>query len=277
MQKIRLFDIQKFSLNDGPGIRTTVFFKGCNLKCVWCHNPESLDFKKQLSFSKNKCTSCTKCIECNNKVHSFTKEHKINYGACEACGKCVDICSGNALKIYGYDKSINEIMDIILEDKIFYKDQGGVTFSGGEATMQSDNLITLAKKCKENNIHTCLETNGIINSKILEKLTEVIDLFLVDFKIHDPTTHLKYTGVSNQKLFQTLEILENNKSLVTLRCPIIPGINDTNEHLNFINQTSKKYKCIKNTEILNYHTIGEHKWEEVGKKLDYCKKANRST
>lgn len=269
-QKATLFNIQRFSLNDGSGIRTTVFFKGCNFKCAWCHNPESFSSVPQISVDHNKCTNCRKCeTACENKVHIFNNNsHTINEEACTHCLSCVDICPSKAISVIGKEWTIEETVSECMKDKMYYqKDNGGVTFSGGEATLQYDFLLELAKSLKELGIHTCLETNGALSSKKLTELSKYIDVFLFDFKHYDDNLHKKYIGSSNKIVFESLQLLGKLNKNVVLRCPIIPNINDCDQHFDMINSLKQKYKNISKVELMPYHSIGTSKWNNLS--MDY--------
>lgn len=258
-----VFHIQRFSLQDGPGIRTTVFLKGCNMRCAWCHNPESFSPKPQLSVDFNKCTLCGLCETiCEHNVHHISDDiHRLNTKACLSCGKCVSQCLQQAMTIIGETLSAEAVMAVIKKDCAFYrKSGGGVTFSGGEATIQYDFLLTLLKCCKQEGIHTCVETNGAVSSERLASLAEFTDLFLVDFKLADNTLHQKYVGMSNHIVYETLVQLDALKKEVILRCPIIPSINDTDFQFDSIRRVKTSHNNISSVEIMPYHNIGVQKW-----------------
>lgn len=265
-----VFDIQKFSVNDGPGIRTTVFLKGCNLRCLWCHNPESFEIKPQLSFESSKCIGCKKCLEvCPENVHEFVEgKHIVHFNQCIECGKCIDVCIPNALKIIGKEMSVEKVICEILSDKIFYDSSGGgVTFSGGEPTLQFDFLLKLIEECKRQNIHVCVDTNGIMEQCKREQLGKVCDLFLVDYKATDTNIHRKLVGDGNSEVIKTLEYFNSINKPVILRCPVIPGLNDSKDHFESIKQIKKKYKNIQSVDLMAYHATGRKKWVDIG--LDY--------
>ncbi len=264
-----VFDIQKFCVHDGPGIRTTVFLKGCMMSCLWCHNPESLQQKIQLSYDNEKCLSCKACSQCPNEVHVFEEQnHTVNFKNCKACGKCIELCPVNALKLIGKEMTVDEIMSQVLKDKKYYdSSSGGVTFSGGESTMQFDFLLELLKASKANGISTAIETNGIIPRERLEQLVELVDIFLFDFKATNETDHKNFTNVDKSIVLSSLEFLDSRSANIILRCPIIPNYNDNKEHFDAIKSLRNKYNSINSVDIMAYHDIGRHKWEQVG--LDY--------
>lgn len=257
--KATIFDIQRNSFVDGPGIRTTVFFKGCNLKCKWCHNPESQSFEKQMMFYQNKCTGCGKCKDiCQN-----------NLKTCDLCGKCIDICPSNARRICGKEYTVDEVLKTICKDKAFYENSGGgVTFSGGECMLHIDFLKELLKKCKGNGIHTAVDTAGSVPWQNFEKIMPYTDLFLYDVKCFSETLHIEGTGSSNKLILENLKKLSDNfKGCIIIRIPIIPGFNDYVEEIVQISEFLKNihYNAI---EILPYHKMGENKYSALGIKYN---------
>ena len=255
-QKAMIFDIQRNSYVDGPGIRTTVFFKGCPLCCVWCHNPESQSAKPQMLFYKNKCTGCGKCRE---KCPSALEK-------CDLCGKCTLYCPHDAREICGKEYTVDEVLREVVKDKKFYENSGGgVTFSGGECMLQIDFLEEILKACKENGIHTAVDTAGHVPYERFEKILPYTDLFLYDIKCFDSKKHREYTGVGNEWILENLKRLLATNTPVWVRIPIIPTVNDTEEEM----QSIKAYifSCGKpeKIELLPYHAMGEHKYTAIGK------------
>ena len=251
--KATIFDIQRNSFVDGPGIRTTVFFKGCNMRCKWCHNPESQSAKKQMMFYKDKCIGCGKCAAVC--PHQLKK--------CDFCGKCELYCPADARKICGREYSVDEVFNEIAKDKIFYENSGGgATFSGGECMLQTDFLCEILKKCKENGIHTAVDTAGNIPWQYFEKILSYTDLFLYDVKAISDDLHKQGTGVSNRLILENLEKLSGRKDIV-VRIPLIGGFNDSESEVSCIAEFLKHIKCEK-VEILPYHAMGEHKYEALG-------------
>ncbi len=242
-----IFNIQRFCVNDGPGIRTTVFLKGCPLSCVWCHNPESQRFEPEILFYKDKCTGCGRC-KC---VTAADRDFVCFNGAKEICGKTV---------------SADEITAEVLKDKPFYENSGGgVTLSGGEPLAQYDFSLELLKKAKENGIHTAIETCGYAEkSKILE-IAKYVDLFLFDCKETDQELHKKYTGVDNKIILDNLKALSDAGSKIILRCPIIPGFNDREEHFKGISEIADKFSGIEHIEIEPFHPLGESKYSALNR------------
>ena len=270
-----IFNIQHFSINDGPGIRTVVFFKGCPLNCAWCHNPEGKSIGKELSFLQKNCTLCGKCAKiCPNGVHSFKDDkHIINREKCALCGKCAETCVMSALEILGKQRTSEEIMSDIAKDDVFLCDGGGVTFSGGEPFMQFDALYELLKLCKAKGYSTCIETSGYTDTENIIKASKYTDCFLYDCKETNSENHKKYIGVDNSLILRNLSALNDEGAYVILRCPIIPGVNDRREHFESIADLIKKYSCIKSAEFMPYHPLGVQKSLQIGKKTTYTQKS----
>lgn len=263
-----IFNIQHFSVNDGPGIRTVVFFKGCPLSCAWCHNPESKSKEKELSFAVKNCTLCGKCAAvCPNGVHTFENGmHLIDRNKCSLCGKCADVCVMSALEILGKRLTCEEIMIEIAKDDVFITTaDGGVTFSGGEPFMHFEALYELLKLCKIKGYSTCIETSGYANTENIVRASDYTDWFLYDCKETDPENHKKFIGTDNSLILKNLSVLNDAGAKVILRCPIIPGVNDRAEHFENIAALSKKYTCIKSVEFMPYHPLGIQKAVQIGK------------
>ena len=254
-----IFDVERNSFVDGPGIRTTVFFKGCNLKCAWCHNPESQDFKSQMMFYRDKCKVCGKC-----KSICSTPEN------CTLCGKCTFYCPVDARKVCGKEYTVDEVFGEIIKDKAYYENSGGgVTFSGGECMLQIDFLLEILKKCKENGIHTAIDTAGNISFGSFEKILPYTDLFLYDIKIINSEKHKKYTGVSNELILENLKKLFVSNEKMWIRIPVIADVNDSVEDMlkikAFLDQCGKPEKV----ELLPYHAMGENKYASIGRDVQY--------
>ncbi len=250
--KAIIFDIERNSYVDGPGIRTTIFFKGCNLRCKWCHNPESQAFKPQIMFYKNKCTGCGKCARvCPNNLQK-----------CDFCGKCDLFCPNDARKICGKEYSVDEVLKEVIKDKTFYEtSDGGVTFSGGECMLQIDFLTKILKKCKENNIHTAVDTAGNVPFEYFEKILPYTDLFPYDVKCHDEKLHIEGTGVSNKLILDNLKKLSQIADII-IRIPVIPEFNESPEEIGNIAEFLNSIN-LKNVELLPYHQMGEHKYNAL--------------
>ena len=266
-KKGTVFNIQRFCVNDGPGIRTTVFLKGCMLNCAWCHNPESKSRKPQLMFYANKCIGCMECLKaCALGAHALAEggAHSIDRDRCTACGACARACVG-ALEICGAEKSVDEVITEVLKDESFYKNSGGgMTLSGGDPFMQHEFSLELLKAAKQNGIHTCIETCGYVSTDILERFVPYVDIFLWDIKESDEQRHVEYTGVSNRQILDNLRYLDRVGASVVLRCPIIPEYNCRDAHLHFIGELAESLDSVIRVDVEPYHPLGSSKSEALG-------------
>lgn len=250
-----VFDIQRCSYVDGPGIRTTVFFKGCNLRCRWCHNPESQSSERELLFYRNSCIGCGKCRE--------VCPHHLNF--CDLCGKCARVCPADARQICGKEMTVDEIFSIVEKDKTYYdRSGGGVTASGGECMLQIDFLTGFLKKCKGAGISTAVDTAGDVPFSYFEKVLPYTDLFLYDVKAVTPALHAEGIGVPNARILDNLKRLSERAEII-VRVPVIGGFNDTEEEIGKIADFLKTIH-IRSVECLPYHNLGEHKYEALGRR-----------
>ncbi len=267
-----ILDIQKFSIHDGPGIRTTVFLKGCPLNCLWCHNPESKSFNPQLSYDINKCNMCRKCeTVCPVKAHKFEKNvHHIEYSACTLCGKCVEACPAGSLSIYGKVMSVDEIIAEVEKDKSFFDNTGGgITISGGEPLSRIEFTLALAKAAKEREIHVTVETSGFAPQESMEKIADYTDLFLFDYKVSDNELSEKLIGIKDLgKISENLDLIYSKKKDIIIRCPFIPEHNITEKHFRQIAELEEKYPDLLGIEILPYHNFGKNKADNIGDKYE---------
>lgn len=249
-----LFDIERNSYVDGPGIRTTVFFKGCNLKCAWCHNPESQSTKPQMMLYQNQCIGCGKCrTVCPNE-------------ACTLCGRCTLFCPADARKVCGKAYTVDEVFAEIIKDRAFYENSGGgVTFSGGECMLQIDFLYEILKKCKENGIHTAVDTAGHVPFEHFAKILPYTDLFLYDVKLLDSEKHKQFVGVGNELILENLKKLLRAGARVWVRTPIIAAVNDNAAELQQIKALLAQWGSPEKIELLPYHAMGAHKYTALGK------------
>ena len=257
----KVFDIQRMSVHDGPGIRTTVFLKGCPLRCLWCHNPESQSFDRSIGFSADKCTACGNCAEVC-KAHSVKDgSHRYDRSICVACGKCTDVCLNQAILRSGKDVTADEVIREVMKDKTFYKNSGGgVTFSGGEPLSQPQFLLELLMAAKQAGLHTAVDTSGFGKSETVREIAPYTDLFLFDWKESDEQKHIEFTGVSHRQILENLRILDGLKAKVFLRCPIVPNLNDRTEHLDGIADLAAAFSCIEEVYVMAYHTLGNGKY-----------------
>lgn len=261
-----IFDIQRFCVHDGPGIRTTVFLKGCPLKCIWCHNPESQKATVDLAFYAYKCISCGDCVQaCPENCHTFVNEkHVYDRSVCISCGKCATACTCGSLELLGSKKSVADIIAETLKDKNFYKNSGGgMTVSGGDPLMQEDFLVALLKNAKAEGIHTCVETCGFASQKTVAKVAEYTDIFLYDIKETDDDRHKALTGVPFSPILHNLMYLDSLGARIILRCPLIPEINTREKHLQNIAKIAASLDHILEVNVMAYHLLGEGKYDAL--------------
>ena len=266
-EKTLIVDIKRNALDDGPGIRTLIFFKGCPLSCVWCQNPEAKSPFMELYFDKEMCVECGKCLEiCVQNAIKFDNKYRIDRSLCNLCGICIDVCPNKALKFVGKNYTIEELMKIILKDKVFYDNSGGgVTLSGGEPLYHIDFVHNLLKELKKEEIHVCIETCGFYNKNQFEKLIlPYVDLIYFDLKLSDPILHAQYCKVSNERIFENFEIVIKKQNIEVLpRIPLIPEITDTPENLRKLARYLKTLH-VKKIGFLPYNPLWLSKPERIG-------------
>lgn len=261
-----IFEIEKFAVHDGPGIRSVVFLKGCPLHCIWCHNPESWQLKPELLYLAEKCLGCGQCVAvCPNHCHAVDSAgHRIDRFKCNGCGRCAGVCPVHALEVSGTVFELEEGLDHLMQDKIFYDTSGGgVTLSGGEPLVQFEFTFALLEKLKQQQVHTCIETCGSAPWNRIELLLPLVDLWLWDVKAQ-PGQYRELTGGDPRLIFGNLRKLDASGSSIVLRCPLIPGVNDTASHLRFIADTANSLKQIREIHIEPYHPLGENKRVHLG-------------
>lgn len=279
-EEVFISAIQRYSVHDGPGIRTVVFFLGCPLRCEWCHNPETSNAKPQLMMNHQLCSRCDVCInKCPNNAIYISELGRIatKWEKCNNCFKCIDECYYMARQLTGKPYTVEEVFDEVKKDKIVYKNTyGGITLSGGEPTLYPDFCNEVLKRCKMLKINTAIETCGYCDFNNFEKMIDNIDLFLYDFKLFDKEKHKKYTGVDNQIILQNLKRLLDRNKKVIIRIPLIPGVND--DVCEFTNMLSfiRGLKKIEYIHIMPFHQIGSLKYDmlEVDYKMRMLKEEN---
>jgi len=260
-----IFDVKKFSIHDGPGIRTTIFFKGCPLACLWCHNPESQSREPELIFWESRCIKCGACREACGPG-AIAADLTVNAEKCTLCGDCVAACYAEAREMVGQKMTAAQVMAEIERDVPFYDEsEGGVTFSGGEPLAQPDFLLSLLQACQERDIHTAVDTCGFAPWPVLDTIRKYVDLFLYDLKLMDEAQHRRFTGASNELIFSNLRALSERGHNIFLRVPIVPGVNDSDEHVRRMGAFAAALPHLKQVDVLPYHHIAAEKYQRLGK------------
>lgn len=262
-----VFNIQRYSIDDGPGVRTTVFVKGCPLSCRWCSNPESQCHAPQMCYRYTSCKKCGKCIaRCPNGAISMGEDGVVfDHDKCVLCGKCVKGCLYEALSISGKVMTAQEAFDVVVRDKDYYGAEGGCTCSGGEILSQADFVAAVFRICRENGIHTNADTSGFGSREALKKIMEYADMFYYDMKSLDPVIHEKYTGVPLQPILDNLKYLAGSGIPVVIRIPLIPTVNASEKDLNAYGAFVKEYLPDSLVSMLPYHEYGKNKYRMIGR------------
>lgn len=257
-----VFDIKKYAIHDGPGIRTTVFFKGCPLQCQWCHNPESWKDQAELGFRRGRCLRCGQCVDaCPSEAISLDGDHPItDTEICRLCGQCIDVCLVGARQIIGEQMTVGEVMAEVERDVIFYDQSGGgVTFSGGEPLMQPDFLLALLNQCRKQNIHTAVDTSCYAEPEIVESIAEIVDLFLCDLKHTNNEMHERFTGVGNNLILDNIRLISQAGRKIIIRVPIIPGFNDDSANIEATGEFAASLQGVGRIDILPFNRGGVEK------------------
>lgn len=268
MTKGLVLDIKRTSVSDGPGIRTAVFLKGCPLRCIWCHNPESQEAAPELSFIPDRCIGCGNCFKvCPQKCHGVENGmHVIQRGKCIHCGKCAENCFAKALEMAGRSMTVEEVLNEVAEDRVFYeKSGGGLTLSGGEPMQQFAFTRELMHEASSRGIHTAMETCGFAPWNEYEQILPDVRLFLFDYKATDPELHKKLTGQGNRLILENLQRLSDAGAEIVLCCPLVPGVNDGDSHLDGIAHWAERLPGIRRIALHPFHPLGMEKAKQIGR------------
>jgi len=267
-----VFSIQRYSTEDGPGIRTTVFMKGCPLRCLWCHNPEGQELYPQIAFNDSRCIGCKACVDaCPQGAITFTVDGPwTDKGKCQNCGKCAEVCPTGARELIGKYMTAEEAFSEVERDILFYRNSGGgVTVGGGEPMMQPRFLVEFLKKCHEKGIHTALDTSGHAKWKTIGEALMYVDLVLYDIKQIDPAKHADYTGVSNELILENARRISDKGIPIIIRIPVISGYTDAEENIRYIMEFVSILESVTTVDLLPFHRLGEPKYKKLDRNYEF--------
>ena len=269
-----IFNIERFTLHDGPGIRTTVFLKGCPLQCAWCCNPESQSPFPELSYFQEKCNGCGKCLEiCPQGTLQFAEPQKpirVDFSLCDGCGQCVSVCIPQTLVMMGEERSAADIASEVMRDKPFYVHSGGgVTLSGGEPLAQSMFSAEILRICHQSGIHTAIQTCGYAEKEDIDRLSPWLDLVIYDLKLMADDEHQRWTGKSNRRILENLAYIDSLKVPIVIQIPLIPGVNDSEVNLSAIFELAKSLSSLQGVSLLEYHPLGSGKYARLGRVYEF--------
>lgn len=268
-----VMSIQRFSLHDGPGVRTTAFLMGCNLRCRWCHNPESFLMKRRMMFYQNRCVGCGRCVTlCNRSAHVFAEDgHHMDPSRCIGCNRleaCAQICPAEAMVMCGKEYTPEELVRLLAKDRVFYAEDGGVTFSGGEALLQDEFLSECLRRCKAQGLHTCVDTAANVEPDKILRVAQYTDLFLVDLKAMDPLLHKKLCGVENRKTIENIRLLGEMGKLMWIRIPLVRGENAKESELRAMARFLRGVPTVERVDVFPVLNHAQDKYRALGMKSE---------
>lgn len=276
----RITDIQHFSVHDGPGIRTTVFLKGCNLRCFWCHNPETQVTRPELQYFSDRCISCGNCVPvCPESAHELQGPlHLFHRDRCTACGACTDVCYPRALLMTGADLTVEEVVRAVVRDHAYYESSGGgLTMSGGEPLLQPDFTRAVLEACKDEGVHTAVETAANVPWERIAQILPYTDLVMMDIKSMDSAVHKRATGVPNDQILRNAKRLADRGTPLIVRTPVIPGVNNNDGSIRAIASFVSKLESVLSYELLRFHAMATSKYAALGREFEASGLSSPST